>query len=536
MSRFLPPKAQRVAIKYKTIIFRYLRFLTLTPANWVLFRRLICSEPKQFTFSISDLKNCKVACVLDEFSYESFKFEANFQQINPKSWKSDIESFKPDFVLIESAWRGKQNLWIKKISEISNEIIELLDWADQNHVPTVFWHKEVPPHFSTFMTVSKMFDFIFLTDGDCIESYKEAVGHQNVFLLPFACQPAIHNPIQDRPRQNAMIYAGTFYPEYKYPDRYKNFMEIFEGLEPLIMIDIYDRSAGKGMYTFPEKFRQYIRGSLPFSEVSEAYRAYEYGLNMNSVKNSNTMCSRRVFELIASNTIVVGNDSKAVKNYFGDLTISSDSKEEVIRRFVRLKNDPEYKDKIKLQAIRKIFSEHTYKQRLQTILRLIHVQSNVTVPSVLVLASDQSLNNQTYPNKHLLLDCKDVVQLNNEIKKHAYVAIFDSDSFYSNHYLTDMILAFEYAKVNVVTKNSFYKKIDEHVVLTNQGQEYQYVQSFVPSRSVMTSEIASKVLQNGIADTVINEKALSVDRFNFCQQGKNRSISDRIAEIVSDTN
>jgi hypothetical protein len=48
-----------------------------------------------------------------------------------------------------------------------------------------------------------------------------------------------------------MIYAGTFYPEHKYPDRYRNFIDLYNGLEPEIEIDIFDRSSGKGNYTFP---------------------------------------------------------------------------------------------------------------------------------------------------------------------------------------------------------------------------------------------------------------------------------------------
>ena len=53
---------------------------------------------------------------------------------------------------------------------------------------------------------------------------------------------------------------------------------------------------------------------------------------MNSVNQSQTMFARRVFEMLASNTITVGNYSRGVKNLFGDLTICTDDSTEMNRQ------------------------------------------------------------------------------------------------------------------------------------------------------------------------------------------------------------
>ncbi|MEZ4820483.1 MAG: hypothetical protein R3A45_11625 [Bdellovibrionota bacterium] len=71
---------------------------------------------------------------------------------------------------------GKNNEWAHKVSVISKELIELLYEAKKRKIPTVFWHKEVPPHFETFMEVSKLFDYIFLTDQESVERYKKGWG------------------------------------------------------------------------------------------------------------------------------------------------------------------------------------------------------------------------------------------------------------------------------------------------------------------------------------------------------------------------
>ncbi len=517
MSRYLPPKLHRFAVKTKTALFRRLRYLTLRPENWKRFLSLSSSPPKTFQLPLKEIKKFKIACILDEFSFESFKYEADFVQLDPQTWRQEIEKIQPDFLLVESAWKGKNAKWFKKVSEISNEIIELTSWADKHSIPAVFWHKEVPPHFHTFMNVSRLFDAIFLTDGDCIDRYKKTVGHQNVFFLPFACQPAIHHPVAEAQRKNAMIYAGTFYPEHKYPDRYINFIDLFDGLEPEIDIDIFDRSSGKGNYTFPEKYHSNIKGSLPFSEMSRVYRTYDYGLNMNSVKDSASMCSRRVFELIACNTIVVGNDSKAVKNYFGDLTIASDSKEQVVQQFKRINEDTMLRDKTRLLALRKVMSEHTYQHRMAHMIRSLGGKIGGVEPSVLIVGNSQ--HPQNYSNKTWISATENQDRLKSEVIKHDYIAWMDSTSTYGPDYITDLVLAFKYADSDVVTKESFYEYGDK-VALQNPNCEYKYIDHFNPYRSMVASSIALELLSAPIMPSSVHRRALSVDRFNFCQLSK----------------
>ncbi len=544
MGRYLPPRIQRVVVKYKNILFGLSRFLDVSPAHWFRFFELAGKEHTPFQLNITSNAGCKVASILDEFSFECFQPEANFLQIGVATWKSDLENFKPDIIFVESAWRGKDGKWMKKVSKISNELIDVLYWAKKNSVPTVFWHKEVPPHFSTFMQVTKMFDYIFLTDADCVLPYRAKVGHERVYFLPFACQPKIHHPIQEAERLNAMIYAGSFYPEYKYPDRYKNFMDICDGLSPLIKIDIYDRNAGKDIYPFPEKFRKDIKGSLPFAEVCKAYRSYEYGLNMNSVKKSSSMCSRRVFELIASNTYVIGNASDAVKNFFGDLTICSDSKTEIVQKFIELQNNPIYKEKVKLLAIRKIMNEHTYASRFAEILGKISSTFKFPQKRVIVVGMSKSATEsekiqrsfdlQKYKNKKLMwLENDQFDRLKKEITTNDYVAFFSSDCFYGDNYILDLSSAFQFSDTDIITKKTFYQKTDDGLIVQDSGFEYRYVDSFLPYASLIKYKILDEVSRFGLKQK-IQTTAVSIDRFNFCDLNGKDVITTQDIDMVSD--
>lgn len=275
---------------------------------------------------IDDIKKIKIAAIMDEFTYNSFKYECDLLQLTLNSWKNEILNFNPDMVFIESAWKGKDDSWATKISNCSKELIELIQWCNDNKIKTIFWNKEDPVHFNTFLNVAKIVDYVFTTDIDCIGIYKYHLKHNNVYLLPFAAQPDIHNPIEKYKRKDAFNFAGSYY--LRYPQRQIDFNTLINSVKDFKDIEIYDRNFDNPHphYTFPSQFKPMILGKLSPTEIDKAYKGYKFGINMNTIKQSQTMFARRVFELLASNTIVVSNFSRGVRNFFGDLVISSDDK------------------------------------------------------------------------------------------------------------------------------------------------------------------------------------------------------------------
>lgn len=100
--------------------------------------------------------------------------------------------------------------------ENMSSLYSLVEWCKQNNFPTVFWNKEDPVHFDRFIETAKRFDYIYTTDENMIPKYKEKAGHENVFALPFAAQPVIHNPIKiAEDRINKACFAGSYYKLHK---------------------------------------------------------------------------------------------------------------------------------------------------------------------------------------------------------------------------------------------------------------------------------------------------------------------------------
>ena len=68
-------------------------------------------------------------------------------------------------------------------------------------------------------------------------------------------------------------------------------------------LHIFDRNLNRPgfgpKYRFPDGYQTAIKGSLNYEEMLTAYRCYDVMLNTNSVTDSPTMFSRRVFECLA---------------------------------------------------------------------------------------------------------------------------------------------------------------------------------------------------------------------------------------------
>lgn len=553
----------KYVIAFRHFLRRKFWQLYVDKAHRARFRSLIQPERRIPDLCDQDKKSdqLNIACILDEFSFESFKPEAQFVPLSI-DWEKQVEEQSFDLLFVESAWRGFNQEWAHKVSLISNELIDVLAYCQDHHIPTVFWHKEVPPHLQTFMRVSRMFDYVFLSDKDCIEKYQHSLGHERVYFMPFACQPAINHPISKTPRQQKAFFAGTYYPAFKYPERHRDFEAILPRILKYLEVDIFDRSGGKGRYLFPEKYKALIRGSLSFSEITEVYRNYLFGINMNSVKQSSSMCARRVFELMSSGTLVVGNFSKAIKHMFGNLTICSDSPDEVEDKLKTILAEPRLAAELQSKALREVLSKHSYKERWYDMLEQMGKTKNESPKDLLCVArigtnSDckgiiQTLDRQSYK----YFDCLAILSKKvdncmvkaweergfyavDEASLQAYlessdydvVAYLEAKNYYGQHYLQDLRQAFTFSLAPVVTKASWFKYSDNiHLDFDKKADAWTFLNESAPDQTMYTrysfiALLKQGVLSDGRRQPFVSE-AICIDGFHFCRDGSKAAVDD----------
>lgn len=334
----------------------------------------------------------KVACLLDRFSELGFRPEFDYIDFTPDDYRETIDRERPDMLLVESIWRGKDETWNKlMVPDMSGggpaePVRDLVAHCRALGIPTVFWNKEDPPNFEHFIETAVLFDHIFTTDESVVARYVAAAGHDRVGVLPFAAQPMLHNPVGapvDRPLDVAFL--GTFYGR-KHAAR-KRQMEMI--LDPArdFGVHIYSRVAATAGYAFPDKYQAHLIGTVPYEQVLGAYRSYKVLLNVNSAPDSRTMCARRVFEILACGGTVLSGPSPAIEAVLGAGVVhESDSYGHTRDVLAHVLSNEPLRERRALEGMRRVLAAHTYEHRVDAILAAVGISARSDQPTVTLVA------------------------------------------------------------------------------------------------------------------------------------------------------
>lgn len=521
----------------------------------------------------------KVGTILDEFSERAFSPEFELIPLSPTNWRELLKSV--DLVFAESAWAGTSGSWRYHMSGkkgASEEIQDLVKEAKRMNIPTVFWNKEDPPHFDQFLKTAKLFDIIFTTDENSVKEYKRLLGRDYVYVLPFAAQPQMHNPAQNgiEPLKRDIAFGGTYFSQ-KFPERERQIRLLLGAAQDVsrkngYSFDIFSRHAGGNKkYQFPNEFAGYVRGALNYERMLTAYRSFKLFLNVNTVTDSPTMCSRRIFEIPASGTAVLSTNSLAVRKFFREDEIPVTSTRLEARSSIKaLLNSPKYREKVVHRAQRKIWEHHTYKHRALKILKA--VDDSVVGPStplVSVICSTNRPENidhllrqvgqQNYPRIELCLlahgeqipssvqdeittlPLEQVKVLHlpnsftlgdclNELVEHStgsIIAKFDDDDYYLPNYLRDSVNILSVMEADLTGKATIFYYLEERNLLVRKwpDQEHRWTDkvsgaTFVGRRSLF-EKVKFQSLSRGEDSAFLSGvkklggKVYSADPFNY---------------------
>lgn len=509
----------------------------------------------------------RAAVILDEFSYQAFKYEWSLTVLKRDSWKDQLQTEHVDILFVESAWNGNEGSWQYQLAGASGPkrpFIELVEWCKANNIPTVFWNKEDPPHYDDFLPAARLFDCVFTSDSEMVPEYTANLGHDRVDVLSFAAQPAIHNPIRPRHGRHArdIAFAGMYFA-HKYPERRSQMDYLLGGAldaseKMPLGLEIFSRQLGGDVnYQFPRPLDSRVVGSLSYQQMLTAYKAYKVFLNVNSVVDSPSMCARRVFEITASGTPVLTTPSRAIPNFFSqDQVQVASTREESSDISMALVRNPELNDRIVHSGQRAIWQNHTYAHRAETVLNLaipsrampivrptvsalvstfrpqqldhifrtISRQHDVEVELVLLSHGFEISAQQLAALKHkhgltnvtVISATKDVALgecLNRCIDSASGEVLtkMDDDDYYGASYLSDQLFALSYSGAQVVGKQAHYMYLASRdaTVLRNSIKEHRFTRlvmgpTIMAHRSVF-AETRFRTLRTGEDTAFLND-------------------------------
>lgn len=495
--------------------------------------------------------NYKFISILDEISHISFDSEFKLFPLNKNNFENQIIGSTSIGLLLESCWKGNFGSWEYAFTspnlqhQNAQNLLKALSVARDRKFPIIFWNKEDPMHYEKFLPIASKCDIIFTTDSNKVEEYQRDVPHAKVETMMFAANIYLCNPANRfrYPAEN-ICFAGSYYGEGH--DNRKKQMDAL--LPTIIKFNgvIYDRMSliGNPRYSYPQKYHKFIRSSVPFKEIIDIYKQFKVFLNVNTITDSPTMMSRRVYELLACGTPVISTPSIAIDEQFkGIVQIARNAKEanKIAKRL--LENEWEWL-RLSHLGYREVMLKHTYEHRAIQIANALGQEVSQNVPLVsIVMASnrphfidrivkniseqvhsnleviiiaqkyndielqnlEQKLNNsgKTFSAIHIIRnDSEDTLgkRLNQAIalSKGDYVAKFDDDDFYFPNYLQDMLIPFKFGDYGIVGKKEIfiYLENQDKTFVRYYGQRHLQT-DFLTGATLIFSRAALKKLSFG---------------------------------------
>lgn len=452
----------------------------------------------------------KFISILDEISHTSFDSEFKLFPLNKANFESQIKGSLSLGLFIESCWKGNFGAWEYAFTspnlqhQNAQNLLKALDVCKNRNFPIVFWNKEDPMHYEKFLPISSKCDVIFTTDSNKVKDYQRDVPNAKVETLMFAANINICNPA-NRFRYEAenICFAGSYYG-VGHDDRKKQ----MDALLPTIIKfkgAIYDRmsqvQSADERYSYPKQYRKFIRPAVPFKEIVDIYKQFKIFLNVNTITDSPTMMSRRVYELLACGTPVISTPSLAIDEQFkGIVQVAKDAKEanKIAKRL--LENEWEWL-RISHLGYREVMLKHTYEHRAVQIANTLgqDIKPEAPLASIVVTSNRpyfidrivDNVTNQSYPNIEVIViaqkytaeqldnlkqklsksnKLKNVIVVQNDsddtlgkrlnqgikLSKGEYVAKFDDDDFYFPNYLQDMLIPFKFGDYGIIGKKEIF--------------------------------------------------------------------------------
>lgn len=394
-----------------------------------------------------------IGIICDEFMYYSLENAANFKYISLTENINIDDSL--DLVLVVTAWKGLDNSW----QYLSNpegkkraSLLKLLKDYNNSGIPTVFYSKEDPVNYDKFLSIANECKYIFTSAKEIINDYKRDTGNKNVGFLEFGVNPLYHNPIGKHlgnTNNKEVIFAGSWME--KYPERNREASMMFDGvMKSKFNLNIVDRNYDRKLksYQFPPKYLKYVSKTLLHQSLMNLHKATTYGLNLNSVKYSNTMFANRVYELQAMGNIVLSNYSMGVNNIFPNISIVNDIND--VKQILHTNNHKKEKEMI-AKNIFTVMLNHTSYHRVSKILNFIGLKSNINPHKILVVGqsekTENSFDRQDIDNSKFVLE-KDLNE--SLIDESDFVTYFSDSVEYEEFYLKTLLSGFAYTNSEVI--------------------------------------------------------------------------------------
>jgi glycosyltransferase involved in cell wall biosynthesis len=403
-----------------------------------------------------------IGIVCDDWLYNSYESAADFVYLTYQNYLEHLDTVRLLFVY--TTWHGLSEEWTglnDPQGQTARDLLSIISKYKEQGVKTVFFSGEDPPHYDQFLYLAQKCDFVFTSAAEKIDDYKRACGHDDVYQLPFAINPLLHNPIgsmSDAARPG-VLFAGSWFSYF--PERCEDMQMILDGvIESGVELNIIDRffEQSDATYIFPEKYIPYISPSVDHKTLQKIHRLFTYALNFNSVKYSPTMFANRVTELQAMGNILLSNYSIGINNLFPNVKLYVDK---VDIGFDLTKMSSKDILELRMAGVRQVMSGYSSFDVIAKLLAKVGLGAADDQQKVILVVADavtsqvnEMFNAQSYPHKQLVSYDE---FLGMDITPFTAIAFWNNSYRYEQYYLEDLLNGFKYTDSDYITKDAHYE-------------------------------------------------------------------------------
>jgi len=249
-----------------------------------------------------------------------------------------------------------EHLLPAELQDVPNGIFDLFIAIDdgldyeipQRLRPLVAWTIDTHICLDRAITRFGSADLLFAAQKKGAQQLSQVLGRE-VQWLPLACDPELHHPSQSPSRSYDVGFIGNIVS-----DRRKRVLDIVKS-------------------EFPNSWF----GQSFFEDMAEKYGEFAVAINC-SVDGDLNM---RVFEALACGAALVtdANDGSGLSDLFDDERhlLCYRDEESLLRQIKKLLNDQQLRLKLATEGLRHVISNHTYENRMKTMLQTWEISSQL---------------------------------------------------------------------------------------------------------------------------------------------------------------
>lgn len=480
----------------------------MTPTN----QSKTCDMKNNFPRSKKSFQELKIAVIVSERIFQYLIFDADIFILTKDNFKYVIEHVNIDFILIESSIHFSVKDWDYCLFEFSSSSIlltDLLKSAKKSQIPVVFWKTTHSLYPNGLIHICKYFDRIyssFLKDEICSMPAK---------YLPCAIQPKLFHPfsiLKEKKYKNEHVLIEHSLSLIK-NRKLQDFINSCDLPFKFIETSVSKQNSIQGTNTHIQFCSKSQRKKIISESISAVSFEIAPGYTQHSIWDD--------LEVMAMGVPLL---------FFGKLD-QSDIRKDIVNcettdfnelglELYRL-NDTQYRNKVSQKCFRFIHSRHTISHRLNIICDDLKISKKwIEYPLVTVCFAThrkeylfnciENFNKQNYNNKELIISyngsdkicdnilehfpakCRDITRIIQTPKESAlgaalncavnssrgdYFLKMDDDDYYSENYITDMIIAVRSFEIDIFGKpqnNFFHFEGDNYLYkrLNRRGDRY----------------------------------------------------------------